>query len=335
MTNIGISNVHPELFHYTSEKGLYGILETQYLRATHWRHLNDERELLHFYDVLPDFIMPELVRRANEIALENGKAKQWLFGQGGVDAYCKGQAKGLAEAMYGPLMLNADQNEHLFEFYVTSFCTPDGAFAEVQNHGLLSQWRYYGRDGGFALVFDTAELERLMEREHSLWSCRLSCGDVGYSSDSQEVLAKHINALPTFLDAFKKCQFDSQEEWAPLLEPLLDCCIHYKHWAFAEEKEVRLVVILNSQMMLREHELAGTPAVERERHHFLTPNQLQVPCLHLFEGLEVDRACRLPIRKIIVGPGPSQKQREATLRIFLRDAGYEIEVSCSCIPIRF
>lgn len=333
MTYTRLSDVHPELFHYTSAKGLFSILRTQYLIATHWQHLNDSGELMHFYNELPQLIMPELVRRTNENASGNSEAKQWLTGQGGVEAICSRQAKGLAEAMYKPLLLN-DKNESLFEFYVTSFCTPDGAFAEVRNHGLLSQWRYYGQKGGYALVFDTTELEHLMKLEHSHWSCRLSCGDVGYSSDSPEALAERMESLPVFLEAFKNCQFDSPEACEPLLEPLLDCCIHYKHWAFAEEKEVRLVAVLNSQRLLQEHEVAGTPVVERERHYFDREGN-QVPCLYLFEGLEVNRTCRLPIRRIIVGPGPNQEQNETELKIFLQNAGYDIEVACARIPIRF
>jgi len=333
MTYTRLSEVHPELFHYTSADGLFSILQTQYLRATDWRHLNDFDELMHFSEELPHLIMPELVQRATENASKNSETKQWLTDHGGIDAYCSKQANYLAEKIYKSLRLN-DANEGLFEFYVTSFCTPDGAFAEVRNHGLLSQWRYYGQKGGYALVFDTTELEHLMKLEHSHWSCRLSCGEVGYSSDSPEALAKRIESLPAFLEAFKSCQFDSQEACEPLLEPLLDCCIHYKHWAFAEEKEVRVVAVLNSQRMLQEHEVAGTPVVERKRHHF-DRDECQVPCLHLFEGLEVNRACLLPIRRIIVGPGPSQKQNETKLTGFLQNAGYDIEVTCSRIPIRF
>jgi hypothetical protein len=199
---------------------------------------------------------------------------------------------------------------------------------------LLSQWRYYGQEGGYALVFDTTGLEHLMELEHSQWSCRLSVGEVGYSSDSPETLAKRMDSIPALLETFKKCQFDSQEACEPLLEPLLDCCIHYKHWAFAEEKEIRLVAVLNSQKMRQEHEDAGAPVIERERH-YIQRDDSQVPYLCLFEGLEVDRDCRLPVRKIIVGPGPNQEQRETKLRTFLREAGYNIEVTCSQIPIRF
>ena len=333
MTDKRISDVHPELFHYTSENGLFGILKTQYLRATHWQHLNDASELMQFHHELPRLILPELVRRANEIALRSGEARQWLIDNGGVDTVCREKAKGLAEAMCKPLLFGTE-NERLFEFYITSFCTPDGAFAEVRNHGLLSQWRYYGQEGGYALVFDTAELENLMELEHSQWSCRLSCGEVGYSSDSPEVLSKRIRSVPAFLKIFSQYQFDSEEEYAQLLEPLLDSCIHYKHWAFAEEKEVRLVAVLNSKRMLDEHEAANVPVVERKRQFFLR-DQRQIPYINLFEGLEVNRPCRLPIRRIIVGPGPSQKQREAKLRAFLGNADYNIQVDCAVMPIRF
>lgn len=328
-----LSERHPELFHYTSEAGLFAILETQYLRATHWRHLNDVAELLHFYDALPRLILPELLERANEIASRNDEARQWLSGQGGADAYCTAQAQDLAKAFYATLQ-HPDPSEDLFDFYVTSFCTPDGLYAEVRNHGLLSQWRYYGRDGGSALVFDSVELERLMEREHSSWACRLSCGEVGYSSDSPEILAERIDSLSDFVEAFKGCRFDSEAECEPLIEPLLDCCIHYKHWAFAEEREVRLVAVINSARMREEHEAAGSAVNEREQHYFSRDGQ-QVPCIHLFDGIKVDRAGRLPIRRIIVGPGPTQPQREARLKEFLQRSGYDIEVVCSSIPIRF
>jgi hypothetical protein len=333
MTYKRLSDVHPHLFHYTCKDGLFSILKTQYLRATHWQHLNDLGELKHFQELLPNIIMPELVRRFNEMASINSEAKQILDAEGGLDAFCSKQAKLLADIMCEPL-LHHSKSKRLFEFYVTSFCTHDFAYAEVRNHGLLSQWRYYGQNGGYALVFDTAELEKLIKLEHSQWLCRYSCGEVGYSSDPQEVLAERIESLPAFLEAFKKCQFDSPEAFEPLLEPLLDCCIHFKHWAFAEESEVRLVAVLNSQKLHQEHVAAGIPVIEQKRYYFQRDDH-EVPYLHLFEELKVKRPCRLPIRKIIVGPGPNQSQRETELSSFLRNAGYDIEVVCSRIPIRF
>nr|WP_236901252.1 DUF2971 domain-containing protein [Cupriavidus necator] len=230
----------------------------------------------------------------------------------------------------------SDPVENLFEFYITSFCTPNGDYSEARNHGLLSQWRYYGGNGGYSLVFDTAELERLMEQEHSVWPCRLSCGDVSYSSDSAEVMERRLDSLPSLRNAlsvwFKRGS--SPEAIEPVLEPFLNCCIHYKHWAFAEEREVRLVATLNGERARRLHEIDGSKLVERPRHSFMRGGQ-SVPHIRLFEGLDVGRAPRLPIRRIIVGPGPTQDERETKLKAFLKSKGYVIDVTCSSIPIRF
>lgn len=332
MTYKRLSSVHPELFHYTSEKGLFAILETQYLRATNWQYLNDSKELVHFHDELFNLFMAEFEQRAIKVASQEGK--QWLIDQGGVDVFSKKVAKTITELMYKPLS-SKSESEKLFEFYVTSFCTSEGACTEARNHGLLSQWRYYGREGGYALVFDTAELEHLMELEHLKWDCRLSCGEVGYSCDSPETLAKRIDAIPKLREVIQNCQFNSQEEFEPFLEPFIDCCIHFKHWAFSEEKEVRFVATLNSQRMIEEHKLAGSAVTERPRNHFKNRDNCSVPCIHLFEGLEVDRNCLLPILRIIVGPGLNQKNREKNLKSVLQDTGYNIEVTCSDIPIRY
>ena len=314
---------------------MFAILKSQCLRATHWKYLNDAREMNHFSERLPSLIQPELIRRANNLAEVNEMAKQYLAENGGVAEVCSEEARGLSNSMCETL-LNPDPKELLFEFYVTSFCTPDEAYAEVRNHGLLSQWRYYGEHGGYALVFDTLKLEELIGQEHAQWGGRLSCGEVGYSSDPIDVLVKKVGSIPEFLDAFSRCHFASPEECAPLLEPLMSCCIHYKHWAFSEEREVRLVSVLNSARMNFEHLEASTPVLERERHYFKRQaDPTEVPHIRIFEGLQHDRPCLLPIRRIIVGPGSNQKQREKALNDFLGTVSYDIEVTLANIPIRF
>jgi hypothetical protein len=47
--------------------------------------------------------------------------------------------------------------------FICSFCSHHGD-DEAKVDGLLSQWRGYGRDGGFAIEFDTPELEALMRK---------------------------------------------------------------------------------------------------------------------------------------------------------------------------
>lgn len=263
------------------------------------------------------------------------KSDRLLADNGGVEEVCGEQARGLAKSMCETL-LNPDPKELLFEFYVTSFCTPDGAYAEVGNHGLLSQWRYYGKNGGYALVFDTLKLEELIGQEHTLWGGRLSCGEVGYSSDPIDVLVQKIESIPEFLEAFKNCHFESAEDCAPLLEPLMSSCIHYKHWAFSEEREVRLVAVLNSPRMHHEFSETGAPVLEPERHYSTRKDDhTEVPHIRLFDGLQHEQPCLLPIKRIIVGPGPTQDEREQALNDFLETAGYDIEVTRANMPIRF
>jgi len=167
-----VSEVHPELFHYTNERGLAGILRSQSLWATHWCHLNDIGELMHFREVLPDAIRPELVAWLKEGAPKeatiDGRLPVRIDFNGDFTRAADYFSAVLYENLFKP-----NPSENLFEFYITSFCTPEGAHPAVRAEGLLSQWRYYGQDGGYVLVFDTAQLEELMQTEESAWPCRL------------------------------------------------------------------------------------------------------------------------------------------------------------------
>jgi hypothetical protein len=41
---------------------------------------------------------------------------------------------------------------------VTAFCTVDKGNEPVASHGLLGQWRAYGQQGGYVIIFDTEQL---------------------------------------------------------------------------------------------------------------------------------------------------------------------------------
>ena len=311
------SEAHPELFHYTNEVGLSGILRTQCIWATHWQHLNDAMELEQFWEVLPALIGP---------ARQNSGLERVIAESGGVQVCAEEVAVGLTKAMR-ELMVAAKSEEQIFEYYVASFCTPTGAYEGVRTHGLLSQWRYYAQGGGYAIVLDTASLEDLLQRESATWGhYRISFGDVAYSCDPPDLLASRIESLPTFLEALNACKFDSSEACSGLLGPLQQCFMHFKHWSFSEEREVRLVAVLIGDKMRRVHSGEGSQWVERERH--LVNG---VPRVHVFEGL----GSHLPIKRIIVGPGPRQSESEAKVLRLLTELHLDIPVDRSEIPIRF
>lgn len=319
-----LDKVHPELFHYTSAEGLSGILRSQSLWGTHWQYLNDGGELQHFSRKLPSLLKDARIAAAEELARNRKDFKTWADSLGGVGNLVDSEVQGLAQVFHESVV-HPDPTRQLFEFYVTSFCTPDGSFEEVRTHGLLSMWRCYGT-GGYALVFDTAELDRLLRLETEAWPSKIELGDVGYSCDSPDVLDSRITALSELRNQFSSGIFDSPETLETVLAPLLSCFIHYKHWAFAEEREVRLTTILNGQQMRTVHAQEGTTWRERERH-----TQGGASRIHLFEGL----GHRLPIRRIIVGPGPHQSTREAELRALLEILKLDIPVVLSNIPLRF
>lgn len=53
-----ISEVHERLYHYTTWEGLYGLLNDQCLRATHYKFTNDYSEIVLFKPKLIEFLQP-------------------------------------------------------------------------------------------------------------------------------------------------------------------------------------------------------------------------------------------------------------------------------------
>lgn len=325
---------HPELFHYTTEGGVFGILESQCLRATHWRHLNDKEEIRQFLGPLPELLQPVLRRQYEYLARTNGPLQILQKHGANLELLHRKDAVTMADALYEAL-LSDDPKELLFDVFITSFCTPDGDYKEVRNHGLLSQWRHYGANGGYAIVFDTSNFLALMHQEAADWNCFWSCGPVAYSSEPIADLPKRLEALPDFINALKTCDFRTRGSVEPMLSPFLRCAVHFKHWAFSEEREVRLVLVLNGEKMTKAFADEGHHAIQRHWSYFQRADGSMVPCLNVFEGLQSDQSFRLPIKRIIVGPGPGQPERKAKLQAFLNDKRYSIEVKCSEIPVRF
>ena len=213
-----LAKKHPELFHYTDAAGLNGIIKTQTLWATHYKHLKDAEEVDHYFkDRLPDV----LGNNAGE-AIANWRTKLFV------------------------------DDDPLAEPYITSFCTTSNE--KVKKHGLLSQWRGYSQGGGYAIVFETSDLMQLLEEENKKGWGVMFVGDVMYSSNNPKKIHKEFeDESELHIQNFYRNQ-NNQNLQEKIYFAIMQCACRYKHWGFEEEKEVRIVAIPHNK---RTHDYAN------------------------------------------------------------------------------
>lgn len=320
-----IADSHDELYHYTTAAGLSGILESKSLRATHASFMNDEEEILGFYDrILPKIYRPVFHNYAE------GKYHpefQKQLGNTSFETYCEEQFEKL---MRGLRMVAPPLHDH----YITSFSTTTDTW--VREHGLLSQWRAYGPDGGYALVFDTGLLNKILgeeiapyQKEKYLWT------DVQYG-DLNENCRTDDSDTNKWIEQFEatagKClRSNSDSDVGELAKLLAILSSIFKHRGFAEEQEVRLV------LMLLGPALESHPELRSARQHPVktmvregTPVSFVELCVREENGVRQ----HLPIKRIIIGPHRDKNDRERAVKLLLKQHGLTAEVSVSDIPYR-
>ena len=312
---------HPELFHYTGINGLEGILKSQTLWATHASFLNDSTELKEFRNRLPGILQPVL---KNHLAqLEKDPANKIIVKNSGGRGKVIEDYISFVDNVY-VLLMGADQQVMSnIEPYILSFCTP-GKSDQIKQHGLLSQWRGYGREGGYAVVFDTSKLLKLLPREAEMYSPNyyIIGGDVVYSSDSDKIFVQEMkDDLKVISDFMSEFMVAEHHDFNKLFVPLIKCACRYKHGGFHEEKEVRIVALPSPD------ETKPLPPQAKKRHHYVREGT-PVPCIHLFENLGMP----LPITRIIVGPHRDKEKRKYALENLLSLHQLDITVSVSDIP---
>jgi len=327
-----IEEVHPELLHYTSIAGLRCILESRELWGTHARFLNDGAELIAFKEYLPRIIRRS-VRKGLTDLLQAQPGRQAVVDRfGGLEATIDEVIRGLIQGLYSATLGESDP-EPFAEPYITSFCTP--TTQRQAEHGLLSQWRGYGKEGGYALVFDTAQLSKAMDEEGKRWpNLFLFGGDVLYSdANDDEIQAEFGQNLKAISEGFDRWLATSGKD-AAALEPIylniLFVSCRYKHWGFSEEREVRIVAVPpNSQIIDEMKRRRENPSVMPIHH--IERNGQRVPTIHLFDSYKAD-GHSLPIRRIIVGPGGDRAARKSMVEGLASACNLEIPVTVSEIP---
>lgn len=111
----------PKVAHYTTFEGLRGILSTKQLWATHYQFLNDTSEMEHGKKHIGKIWQ----QQCDKVGLSSPNEAWWK--------------------VFTP-------NDDHPEFFITSFCGVPAGNIDLESDGLLSQWRGYGGQGGFAII---------------------------------------------------------------------------------------------------------------------------------------------------------------------------------------
>ena len=324
-----VSEESPQLYHYTNEQGLYGILDNQCIWATHYKFLNDYSEIILFREKLIEFLYPPTFEYFEEMSRQYPNFQEIVTAKGGLDIMVRHDNEVFVDESYK--ILN-------HEIYIASFCK-EHEDNYINNNGLLSQWRAYGGDGGFAIVFKTLGLEEILSSERDAFHYDgFLIADVIYSDDEEKYkseLSEPLSKISTYQKEIYR-QISEQilegEQQPSNVEDaypdFVQCITRYKDRGFKEEQEIRIVAmptVLDRSYREIEGEEHCNSKLEKKRE-FRDKNGRRTPYIELFRSLDG----ALPIEKIIVGPHKDKEIRAATLRIYLRNT--DIEVTVSEIP---
>jgi DUF2971 family protein len=307
LTIVGKSLIsdHPELHHYTTEAGLKGITNTNCLWATHFADLNDATEVRLLQEPLAAVLGSRFCKLVKQRQSESLKVRRAVSDLGGLRAVSTDLARDFVSSLYSVTF----DGVGTFDFgspFITSFCTHSGDQSYEKENGLLSQWRGYGRDGGYCIVFGTHELSQLLGVEF----------DVNYyvhmNMDAARYALDGVSVESLFPELLERCDLFMSEllkgNRQPAAEdgfaPFVTGATLLKHQGFREEREIRIVSMPGTKevqdQVCKEHPEYVAKPVKQVRK--VTSNFGERRHIVLFEGLEA----KLPIKRVIVGPSRRQ-----------------------------
>ena len=302
------------LFHYTTADGLMGILSDGALRVTAFHCANDLAEL----DAGKGGLSPIFSEHTHKLIKSDDERVQ-IFRNRGVDVREYGNK---FEQSLTSFSLN------VLRIYISCFCIAKSK--EDFHHGLLSQWRGYGVDGGYALQINRDKLSQRIKELADGKNLNLELQDVHYSKDNllrdkmTEYSSEFVAAYEDHLDYFAApIDSSSPRPYNPIknlfggpLESMIDYLIHTKNHHFAEENECRLSAIDS-----------GDHSNSAFNLDFYNRSGLVVPYILLTDFNILDF-----VEWIIIGPGPRLADRMRSLTQMVRYLGLKISVRPSHIP---
>ena len=302
--------VGERLFHYTGSQGLYGILESGCLWATHFKYLNDSNEFFAAKESLKNFVEVEVRKKiaalkvSKAISLNEGVSLRELSGR---------EAGSIVDSMYEATLKFSDP--FVFSSYVSD------PSSENFRKGELLHWATYARDGGYAIEINPHKLAALLgPRDNILSQKAIYVGDdvpPELKSDYEAIgkVAQEM-ILGILTNSLDKINLD------PSAKAFMRVASVIKNRFFKDEKEARLV-----SMRLRVAYEGYTAPNVFIRHQQSRP----VPYIKLFENVLLGE--KSPIEGIIVGPHSEKSRRVEALSLFLEARGLSrINIYQSDVP---
>lgn len=271
------------LYHYTDANGLYGILNSKQIWASSYRFMSDALEFNYGFDLISE-IYP-------------GKPTV----QGPFPVFLRNSP----DSSFAELIRNWKRTHDYDGLFVTSFSAVGD---------LLGQWRgYAGLHSGYAMGFCSDDLKSI-NSETSLIAC---CYDKQQQlNELKGLIDKYLPTVATIMSSTAPDPIDLLALATEAAKEMPLRCAKFKHPAFEEEKEWRLVV---------------GPLPGNSGHICYRPGERVI-----IPYVEIDfRTSGLPLKRIIVGPGPHQIRNVGSLRQMLIVQGFTgVEVLPSEVPFR-
>lgn len=270
--------------HYTSIPGLLGIIDKGNLWATNIRFLNDEQEFKHALDLIKNVIPNSRITREQP---EHPIHKQFIQG-------IQSELKSLDDY----------KSDSVFTL----------SFSEETD--LLSQWRgYCAINSGYCIEFDAEKI--LQSAKNNFKEARLlKCI---YKNEEKDSLIKKL--LNTYWEKYDSPNNNEIRKhiFEELKKELLFLASHFKHPSFSEEKEHRVVIVVEYESIEK--------VLFREGRSSLVP-YISIP------------ETRDAIKNVTIGPTSNKNLSQKALEMLLEKTfGYprfmsEISILHSDTPYR-
>ena len=283
-----LSLKHQQFFHYTDSSSALNMLKRYnindnkeaeslmkwkdtYLKlwATHFCYLNDSEELI---SGLKSFLREFVKKRRTIITVPDRNLNK-----------IKEKVESFIDSTHDKSCVRS------MAYYPLSFC---------EDGNLLSQWKWYGKEGGVAIEYD---LGRCMFSGDKMFDNRIPSEgflyDISYkASEHEKIFSEYIRDRNTYWTVNKMC--DRVAEEVCLLS------LFMKNKSFEEEKESRLLFTITNP---NEPKNLKPILCFRKKGNFVVP--------YIETKIYIKPRATAPIRSITIGPSENQ---DLTFELFFQ-----------------